>query len=57
MQLETFAKSIKEDPKELESLVYEMVMNNEINAKLDMIEGKMFIKFVTEEENAEQSKK
>ncbi|OLS25325.1 MAG: 2-phospho-L-lactate transferase [Candidatus Heimdallarchaeota archaeon LC_3] len=57
VQLETFAKSIKEDAKELESLVYEMVMNNEINAKLDMIEGKMFIKFVSEEDNDEENKK
>ncbi|MHA1992108.1 MAG: PCI domain-containing protein [Candidatus Hodarchaeales archaeon] len=55
VQLETFAKSIKEDPKELEALVYEMVMNNEINAKLDMIEGKMFIKFVSEKEKEEEN--
>jgi hypothetical protein len=41
--LEILAKSLKEDPKELESLVYEMVMNDEIHAKLEIVEGRLYI--------------
>ena len=41
--IETFSKSINEDPKEIESLVYEMIMQDEISAKLDIIDGRLYI--------------
>ena len=31
------------DPKELESLVYEMINENEINAKIGVVEGRLCI--------------
>lgn len=41
--LEILARSLKEDPKELETLVYEMVMNDEIHAKLEIVDGRLYI--------------
>lgn len=41
--LEILARSLKEDPKELETLVYEMVMNDEISAKLEIVDGRLYI--------------
>lgn len=41
--IETFSKSINEDPKEVEALVYEMIMQDEISAKLDIIDGRLYI--------------
>lgn len=47
--LETLARSLKEDPKELESLVYEMVMNDEIQAKLEIVDGRLYIMQLNED--------
>ena len=41
--LEILARSLKEDPKELETLVYEMVMNDEIHARLEIVDGRLYI--------------
>jgi len=41
--IETLARSIELDPTELESLVLEMINENEINAKIDVIEGRLCI--------------
>ena len=41
--LEILARSLTEDPKELESLVYEMIMNDEIHAKLEIVDGRLYI--------------
>jgi hypothetical protein len=41
--IETLARSVEIDPKELENLVYEMINENEINAKIDVVEGRLTI--------------
>ncbi|WP_455139845.1 PCI domain-containing protein [Candidatus Hodarchaeum mangrovi] len=41
--IETLARSVELDPTELESLVLEMINENEINAKIDVIEGRLCI--------------
>ncbi len=41
--IETLAKSVEIDPKELEELIYEMINENEINAKIDVVEGRLCI--------------
>jgi hypothetical protein len=41
--LDTLARSLKEDAKELEALVYEMVMNDEIAARLEIVDGRLYI--------------
>ena len=44
------------DPKELESLVYEMINENEINAKIGVIEGRLCIVQLGETENTNKTK-
>ncbi len=56
--IETLARSVEIDPKELEELVYEMINQNEINAKIDVVEGRLCIVQLNDEkkikeENAE----
>ncbi len=41
--IETLARSVEIDPKELEELVYEMINQNEINAKIEVVEGRLCI--------------
>lgn len=41
--LEILARSLKEDPKELETLVYEMMIQDELNAKLEIVDGRLYI--------------
>ncbi|MHA2225404.1 MAG: PCI domain-containing protein [Candidatus Hodarchaeales archaeon] len=41
--IETLARSVEIDPKELEELVYEMINENEINAKIEVVEGRLTI--------------
>lgn len=47
--IETLADSVDIDPKELEKLVYEMINENEINAKIDVVEGRLTIVQLTDE--------
>ncbi|MHA2155491.1 MAG: PCI domain-containing protein [Candidatus Hodarchaeales archaeon] len=41
--IEILANNVQMDPKELESLVYEMINENEINAKIGVVEGRLCI--------------
>jgi len=47
--IETLADSVDIDPKELEKLVYEMINENEINAKIELVEGRLTIVQLTDE--------
>ncbi len=49
--IETLAKSVDIEAQELETLVYEMINENEINAKIEVVEGRLCI--VQLEEKAE----
>ncbi|UCG02948.1 MAG: PCI domain-containing protein [Candidatus Heimdallarchaeota archaeon] len=51
--IETLAKNVEIDPKELEELVYEMINQNEINAKIDVVEGRLCIVQLDDKENEE----
>lgn len=48
--VETFSKTVELEPKELEGLVFEMITNDEISAKLEVIEGRLYIIKVEKEE-------
>ncbi|MHA2175352.1 MAG: PCI domain-containing protein [Candidatus Hodarchaeales archaeon] len=50
--LETLAKSVDIEPQEFETLVYEMINENEINAKIEVVEGRLCI--VQLEEQSEE---
>ena len=54
--IETLAKSVEIDPKELEELVYEMINQNEINAKIDVVEGRLCIVQLNDKEIEEEEK-
>ncbi|MFX0123216.1 MAG: PCI domain-containing protein [Candidatus Hodarchaeota archaeon] len=54
--IETLAKSVEIDPKELEELVYEMINQNEINAKIDVVEGRLCIVQLNDKEKEEGEK-
>lgn len=41
--IETLARSVEIEAKELENLVYEMIGNGEINAKIEVVEGRLTI--------------
>ncbi|MFX0181786.1 MAG: PCI domain-containing protein [Candidatus Hodarchaeota archaeon] len=41
--IEVLARSIEMEPSELESLVYEMINESEINAKIEVVEGRLTI--------------
>jgi hypothetical protein len=41
--IEVLARSVEMEPAELESLVYEMIQESEINAKIDVVEGRLTI--------------
>ena len=41
--IETLAKNVDIDAQELETLVYEMINENEINAKIEVVEGRLCI--------------
>ncbi|UCE12697.1 MAG: hypothetical protein JSV04_10945 [Candidatus Heimdallarchaeota archaeon] len=41
--IETLARSVEIEPKELENFVYEMIGNGEINAKIEVVEGRLTI--------------
>ena len=55
--IETLARSVEIDPKELENLVYEMINQNEINAKIDVVEGRLCIVQLNDKENVELEEK
>ena len=55
--IETLAKSVEIDPKELEELVYEMINQNEINAKIDVVEGRLCIVQLNDKEKMEEGEK
>ncbi|MFX0014340.1 MAG: PCI domain-containing protein [Promethearchaeota archaeon] len=53
--IETLARSVEIDPKELEELVYEMINENEINAKIDVVEGRLcIVQLIEKEKNKEE---
>ena len=52
--IETLAKSVEIDPEELETLVYEMINENEINAKIEVVEGRLCIVQLDEKEKGEE---
>ncbi|MHA1330936.1 MAG: PCI domain-containing protein [Candidatus Hodarchaeales archaeon] len=54
--IETLARSTNIEPSELESLVLEMINENEINAKIEVIEGRLCIVQINSE-NGEGKKK
>ncbi|MFX1284002.1 MAG: PCI domain-containing protein [Promethearchaeota archaeon] len=54
--IETLARSVEIDPKELENLVYEMINENEINAKIDVVEGRLCIVQLNDKEKEEGEK-
>ena len=53
--IEILAKNVEIEPKELEALVYEMIEANEINAKIDVVEGRLCIVQEKKEEKEELS--
>ncbi|PWI47633.1 hypothetical protein CEE45_10730 [Candidatus Heimdallarchaeota archaeon B3_Heim] len=53
--IEILANNVQIDPKELESLVYEMINENEINAKIGVVEGRLCIIQLGEKENNDQT--
>ncbi len=52
--IETLAKSVEIDPKELEELIYEMINENEINAKIDVVEGRLTIVQLNEKKKSKE---
>ncbi|MHA1975691.1 MAG: PCI domain-containing protein [Candidatus Hodarchaeales archaeon] len=54
--IEILANNVQMDPKELESLVYEMINENEINAKIGVVEGRLCIVQLGEAENSNNAK-
>ncbi|MFW9905052.1 MAG: PCI domain-containing protein [Candidatus Thorarchaeota archaeon] len=55
--IETLAKTVELNPKELEELVYEMINENEINAKIDVVEGRLCIVQLNDKEKSEEGEK
>ncbi|MHA1947450.1 MAG: PCI domain-containing protein, partial [Candidatus Hodarchaeales archaeon] len=54
--IEILAKNVEIEAKELETLVYEMIEANEINAKIEVVEGRLCIVQLEEkEENSENN--
>ena len=53
--IETLAKSVEIEPEELETLVYEMINENEINAKIEVVEGRLCIVQLGEKEKEEEN--
>ncbi|MFW9853625.1 MAG: PCI domain-containing protein [Candidatus Thorarchaeota archaeon] len=51
--IETLSRSVEMDPGELEALVYEMINENELNAKIEVVEGRLTIVQVNNEEVAD----
>ena len=41
--IETLSRSVEMDPNELENLVYEMINESELNAKIEVVEGRLCI--------------
>lgn len=52
--IETLARSVEIDPKELEELVYEMISQNEIEAKIEVVEGRLCIVQLNDKERKEE---
>ncbi|MFX1518138.1 MAG: PCI domain-containing protein [Promethearchaeota archaeon] len=55
--IETLAKNVDLDPKELEELVYEMINQNEINAKIDVVESRLCIVQLNDKEKLDEGEK
>ncbi len=55
--IEILANNVHMDPKELESLVYEMIHENEINAKIGVVEGRLCIVQLGENEGEQNNDK
>ena len=55
--IETLANSVEIDPKELENLVYEMINEDMINAKIDVVEGRLTIVQLNNQDKTKEADK
>jgi hypothetical protein len=53
--IETLAKNVDIEAQELETLVYEMINENEINAKIEVVEGRLTIVQLEEKSDEEEN--
>ncbi len=54
--IETLARSVEMDPSELESLVYEMINESELKAKIEVVEGRLcIVQFNDQEKDSKDS--
>lgn len=55
ISVEALAKRVEKAPEELEQLVYEMIEANELNVRIEVVEGRMTIVYSKEEEKKENN--
>ncbi len=55
--IEILARNVEIDPKELEEMIYEMISEGEIDAKIDVIEGRLCIVQLDVKEKGEEEEK
>ena len=56
--IEILARNVEIDPKDLEEMIYEMISEGEINAKIDVVEGRLcIVQLDTKEKGEEEEEK